>query len=101
MKTKFFIINRAFALILSLITANIGCAQTTEELPENDPVISEKYGNDDLPELARYLETSCCPHEFSIGTAGGVSSLNSRRAFGITCNGFADSIGRGLYLFPD
>ncbi|GHT40839.1 hypothetical protein FACS189437_07000 [Bacteroidia bacterium] len=93
MKTKHFIINKAFVLMATLMTANIGCAQTTEKLPANTPAIIDEYSNEDLSALARYLDASYCPHELSVWTAGGVSSLNSRPAFGKTHNGFGGALG--------
>jgi outer membrane protein OmpA-like peptidoglycan-associated protein len=101
MKTKHFIINRTFTLIAVLMTAIACCARTTEKSPENDPTISDEYCEDDLPALAHYLETSYCPHELSMWTAGGVSSLNSRLASGKTHNGFAGALGVGYTYFPN
>jgi hypothetical protein len=95
MKAKQFIINRFFAVIVALMTATAGCARTAE----NDPKIGEKYGEEDLPALVRYLETAYCPHELSIGTAGGVSSLNSRLASGKTVAGFGGALGVGYTYF--
>jgi outer membrane protein OmpA-like peptidoglycan-associated protein len=101
MKTKHFIINKTFALIVGLMTAAAACARTTEKLPENNLTVNDEYSEDDLPALARYLETSYCPHELSIGTAGGASSLNSRLASGKIRNGFAGALGVGYTFFPN
>jgi outer membrane protein OmpA-like peptidoglycan-associated protein len=95
MKTKYFIVNRFFAVVAALMSVIVGCAQTTE----NSLRVSEEYSEDDLPALARYLETGYCPHELSIGTAGGASSLNSRPASGKTRNGFAGALGVGYTYF--
>jgi outer membrane protein OmpA-like peptidoglycan-associated protein len=95
MKTKHFIINRIFALIVGLTTVIACCAQ----INENNLTINDKYSEDDLPALVRYLETGYCPHELSVWTAGGVSSLNSRPASGKTRNGFAGALGVGYTYF--
>ena len=84
---KRLIINRFFYLIAGLITATIACAQTG------------KYSEADLSTLAGYLETSYCPHEISVWTSGGFSSLNYRPAFGNTNNGFGSAFGVGYSYF--
>jgi outer membrane protein OmpA-like peptidoglycan-associated protein len=99
MKTKHFIINRAFILMTALMTANIGCAQTAERLPESNLTIADEYSDEELSALARYLDASYCPHELSIWTAGGMSFLNSRPAFGKTNAGFGGALGVGYTCF--
>ena len=85
-KTVKNILNRALILFAGLIYTHIACAQ--------------KYSESDLSELARYLETSYCPHEISVWTAGGASSLNYRPSFGKTVIGFGGAFGAGYtYLF--
>jgi outer membrane protein OmpA-like peptidoglycan-associated protein len=86
--------NRIFPLIAVLMTGNIGCAQTHD----NTKTVNEKYGEDDLSALARYLETSYCPHELSFWTAGGVSSLNKSNS-GKSKSGFGGSFGVGYTYF--
>ena len=81
------IINRLFPLMAGLIVATIACAQT------------EKYSEADLSALAGYLETSYCPHEISVWTSGGISSLNYQQTFGKSNNGFSGAFGVGYSYF--
>jgi hypothetical protein len=99
MKTKHFIINRAFILVAALMTANIGCAQTAERLPESNLTIADEYSDEELSALARYLDASYCPHELSVWTTGGAAFLNSRPAFGKTNAGFGGALGVGYTYF--
>jgi hypothetical protein len=77
------------------VTGNTGYAQTS-----NNPLtVNEKYGEDELSVLTRYLETAYCPHEISVWVAGGVFSSGKSSVFGKSNTGFGSALGVGYTYF--
>jgi len=94
---KFFVLNKAYAMIVGLLFTLIACAQTTEYAQKKDLSDYDEY---DVETLSHYLETNYNRHEISLWGAWGVSTLQYRPVFGISVkgNGGAFGIGYTHYL---
>jgi outer membrane protein OmpA-like peptidoglycan-associated protein len=86
-------------LLTCLVGFHAGCARANDNPAREEGQDTETDRNDSLL-LAQYLADAYCPHEVSVWTGGGLSSLNYRPYIGKTNIGTGGAFGISYTHYP-